>query len=182
MFRVSGTLTCHSRVAGEPPGVAGRTTCRTSGPPKLARTRRLTVPPPVHSVKARFAALDQGIQSLMSQSRMPIRGSTRRTLLRFGRKHSANPCLGARSRTARKRAPNCGETLPAVLGRGAFRGSTRPSTAGNVFTSLEAFLSAVVHRATPLGTGSRNVHRPPSPRDCLPVPRRGSMPACSRSK
>ena len=29
----------HSPAAGEPPGVAGRTTCPTSGPPKLSRTR-----------------------------------------------------------------------------------------------------------------------------------------------
>ena len=50
------------------------------------------------------------------------------------------------------------ETLPAVLDRGAFCGSTRSRTAGKVFTRFEASLTAVLDRATPLGTGSPNVY------------------------
>ena len=47
LFRVRGTLTCRCGVAGEPPGAAGRSTCPTSGPPKLSRPH-----PPPHPTDA----------------------------------------------------------------------------------------------------------------------------------
>ena len=68
--------------------------------------------------------------------------------------------------TVKERLETCcqlWETFPAVLDRGAFRGSTRPRAAGNVFTSFGAFLDAVLGRATPLGTGSLNVYCQPAP-------------------
>ena len=87
-------------------------------------------------------------------------------------KHSVDPCLGGRAKDHVGKCSHLWETLPAVLGRGAFRGCARPRTAGNVITSFGAFLGAVLDRATPLGTGSLNGHPADAP------PKEGHVHSC----
>jgi len=38
LLRLSGALTCRFVMAGEPPDIAGRTTCPTGSPPNVSRT------------------------------------------------------------------------------------------------------------------------------------------------
>ena len=90
MFRVSETLTCHSQAAGEPPGVVGRTTCPTSGPPESSRTRPGCIPLEVaHSATggmsgARQTCFLHGGQSVKHAIRPPATravGTKHRSLL-----------------------------------------------------------------------------------------------------